>query len=84
VSAATKRRLDLLRTLAELGGWRVVAELMDWQAPPGDTDPVRTLRLRIATLRTDLRVLVGRGKADVERTPLGGTMRIRYRAKGKP
>jgi hypothetical protein len=83
MNAATKRRRELLVRLAEMGGWRAVAELMDWIAPPGDTDPVRTLRLKVATMRSDLRTLVGRGKAEVERTPLGGTVRLRYRAKEK-
>lgn len=51
---------------------------------PNGRDPVRTFRLQVATLRADLRTLVGRGKAEVERTPRGGTVRLRYRAKGKP
>lgn len=84
MNAATKRRREVLARLAEMGGWRTVADLMDWYPPDGHTDPLRAFRLYVATLRADLRVLVERGRAEVERTPLGGTVRLRYRAKGKP
>lgn len=67
-AGSRRRRERLLLALDGHGALgAAVSELVDYEPPPGDRDPVRTVYLREATVRWDLYELEAAGL--VERAP---------------